>query len=116
MNDHPNRGRFRFTLRTLMLAVLIVSVITATALTKKESQVMWRFSEADGGGIIYGTYYGWPIHYLRVPEGEYANVPADWFGPGLIANAMIALLLLATLRFAWRRVLRTRTACSAKLA
>ncbi len=116
MNDHPNRVRFRFTLRTLMLSVFIVGVIAATALTKKDSQVMWRFSEADGGGVIYGTYYGWPFHYLRVPEGEYANVPADWFAPGLIANAMIALLLLATLRFAWRTVCRIRTACPPKLA
>ena len=93
-----------------MLSVFMVSVIAAMTLAKKDSQVMWQFSEADGGGIIYGTNYGWPFHYLCVPEGEYAKVPADWFAPALIANAIIAILVVATLRFAWRTVCRMRIA------
>ncbi len=108
MNDNRVKARLRFTLRTMMLTVLVVGVLTATAVTKRDSQLMWQFSEADGGGAMYGTTYGWPFPYLRVPVGRYAHVPSDWFVPGLIANATIVLLVLAVLYFASRFVHQRR--------
>ena len=109
MNDNRVQARLRFTLRTLMLTVLAVAVLAATAVTKRESQVMWQFSEADGGDAMYGTTYGWPFSYLRIPVGQYGHVSPDWFVPGLIANATIVLLVMAVLYFTsrfvhhWRR-------------
>ncbi len=108
MNDNRVQARLRFTLRTLMLTVLAVAMLAATAVTRRESQVMWQFSEADGGDAMYGTSYGWPVPYLRVPVGQYAHVPSDWFVPGLIANATIVLLVLAVLYFASRFVHQRR--------
>ena len=69
---------------------------------------MWRLSKADGGGVMYGTNYGWPFEYLRVPEGEYSHVPVDWFAPGLMANAAIVILGIAVLRVVWWKLCHHR--------
>jgi hypothetical protein len=116
MNEHDKRVRWRFSLRTLILTVFAVGVTCAATLTRQEPQLMWRFSEADGGGAIYGTSIGWPWTYLRMPVGDYAHVPADLFAPGLIADLAFAAMLIAMLVFAWKSVGRARAARKQNIA
>ena len=110
MNDHDRRVRWRFSIRTMIVSVFAVGVICAVTLTRQEPQLMWRFSQADGGDAMYATSIGWPWTYLRIPVGDYAHAPADLFAPGLIANLAFAAVLIAMLVFAWKRIGRVRVA------
>ena len=97
--------RWRFSLWTLGFIVLVVCVFCAMNLAGQGPRVV---AESGDGHAIYATVYGWPAGYLRVPTGNYASAPADFFMPGLLVN-LAALLLgvggvwwLSRMSF-WRR-------------
>lgn len=99
MHNKHKQTRWRFNLRTLIVVVFILCALFAANLSPGKPQMMFHFNEADGGGLVYGVYYGWPVPYLRLPTGDYARLPADFFMPGLIVDLGVAALLIATIPF-----------------
>lgn len=99
MRTQPERYRWRYSLRSLLLAIVGLSIFLAATLATGKPRVMFRFDDADGGNVVYAHHYGWPVTYLRVPSGQYAGeIPPDLFAPGLIVDLGVAGgLFVATL-------------------
>jgi hypothetical protein len=76
---------------------------------------MHRYSEARGGGVIYARHYGWPIPYLRVPNGAHASMAPDVFVPGLIIDLVLAVILVAVVFRVWVVVRRSIRANGASM-
>lgn len=87
MGDEGMRRRWRFKLRSLLLAMVAISMLLAATAATGPPREMFRFDDADGGAVVYARHYGWPVAYLRVPSGEHAGrIAADLFVPGLIVE------------------------------
>lgn len=109
MSNNYKRSRWRFNLRTLIVAVFILCAFCAANFSAGKPQVMFRFSEEDGGGAVYAVPFGWPLPYLRVPTGDYARLPADLYLPGLVVDLGVAAMLLVTVLFLWNVLNRVRS-------
>jgi hypothetical protein len=82
--DMSGPRRWRFSLKSLLVAVAFLSVFLAITITGGRTKEM-------GQTGIHARHYGWPVAYLRVPTGEYADkVPADVFVPGLLVDLIVA--------------------------
>lgn len=105
MADNNKRGWFR-SRRVKTVAAFMLTAACVANIYPRGPYLMFRFSENDGGGAIYGQYYGWPLPYLRNPVGEYAHVPDDCVLPALAINLGCALLavflVIIALRFGTR--------------
>lgn len=95
--------RRQFSLKVLFLVTAAVCAFSAANLSGGKPQVIFQFSEEDGGRAIYASHFGWPATYLRAPTGEHAStVASDWFVPGLIVDlGFAAVCLVALLAFPW---------------
>jgi hypothetical protein len=109
MHDNTISRRWRFSLKSLILGIALLSLMLAVTHSGGQIRVMHRFSEARGGGAIYARHYGWPIPYLRVPTGAHAGKAADVFIPGLIIDLIFAAILVATAFRAWTVVRNARS-------
>jgi hypothetical protein len=99
--DISGLRRWRFSLKSLLIAVAFLSVFLAITITGGRTEEM-------GQTGIHARHYGWPVAYLRVPTGEYADkVPADVFVPGLLVDLIVAAVLFAAVLSAWR-AMRTK--------
>jgi hypothetical protein len=106
MGEKSNAGRWRFSLKSLILGIALLSLLLAVTHSGGQTRVMLRFSEARGGGVIYARHYGWPIPYLRIPTGVHAGTAADVFIPGLIIDLVLAAILVAAAFRVWSIVRR----------
>jgi hypothetical protein len=104
MGDEGMRRRWRFKLRSLLLAMVGLSMLLAATAATGPPREIFRFDDADGGDVVYAHHYGWPVAYLRVPSGKYAGrMAADLFVPGLIVDlalvgcASAAVVVAATI-------------------
>lgn len=109
MNNNDRPFRWQFQLRTLIIAVFALCAFCAANLSAGKPQLMFRFSEQDGGGSVYAVPFGWPLPYVRVPTGDYERLPADLYLPGLLVDLGVAALLLVTVLFLWNALKRFRS-------
>lgn len=99
MTDQPSRSRWRFSLKSVGFVIFVLCAFLAANLSAGKPQVMFRFAEEDGGTAVYGTSYGWPLPYLRVPTGDHDHMPADLFMPGLMVDVSVIALMVAAILF-----------------
>jgi hypothetical protein len=116
MNNETTSHRWRFSLKSLVLGIALVSLVLAVTHSGGQTRVMHRYSEARGGGVIYARHYGWPVPYLRVPTGAHAGMAADVFVPGLIIDLVLAVILVAVAFRVWVVVCRSIRTKGASMA
>src|SRR5687768_15705148 len=92
MIHNTTSRRWRFSLKSLIFGIALLSLFLAVTHSGGQIRVMHRYSEARGGGVIYGRHHGWPIPYLRVPSGAHAGMAPDVFIPGLIIDLVLAAI------------------------
>ena len=89
---------WRFSLRSLVVTIALVSVFMAITLSGAQTKEIARTG-------IYARHFGWPIAYLRVPAREHSGkVPADLFVPGLLIDIAIFGVAVGAGRLVWRRM------------
>jgi hypothetical protein len=119
MGEEVMRRRWRFKLRSLLLAMVGLSMLLAATAATGPPREMFRFDNAEGGAVVYARHYGWPVAYLRVPSGEHAGrIPADLFVPGLIVDlalvgcASAAVVVATTMLQRGARLVGKQEACT----
>ena len=90
MSAHAKSAHWRFSLRTVIVAVALLAVLLAMTLSGGQIKEM-------GSTGIHARHFGWPVPYLRVPAQEAAGkLPADLFVPGLVLDLGLAATVAAT--------------------